>query len=115
MSLGDWLRWRVGRQNSGYEKLLIVGARWPVKIDLYLLKFPEGSEIPEHTDNTDSGRHFRLNIVLVRATKGGEFRCRSPIYESSRIKFFRPDLSPHAVEKVVKGTRYVLSLGWLRA
>lgn len=37
--------------------------------------------------------------------------CESPIYESARIKLFRPDVSKHAVSKVIKGNRYLLSIG----
>ncbi|MFC6977979.1 hypothetical protein [Microbulbifer taiwanensis] len=62
----------------------------------------------------NSGRHYRLNIVIKRAKSGGEFLCDSPIYESARIKLFRPDIAEHAVSEVQSGTRYVLSLGWVR-
>lgn len=27
---------------------------------------------------------------------------------------FRPDRSPHSVTRVIEGTRYVLSVGWVR-
>jgi len=30
------------------------------------------------------------------------------------VAFFRPDVSKHSVTKVEGGTRYVLSIGWLR-
>ncbi|WKE64039.1 2OG-Fe(II) oxygenase [Gallaecimonas kandeliae] len=107
-------RWQKGRQQSGYEKMLLAGATWPVKFDLYLLRFPEGCEVPPHRDAVQSGKHFRLNIVLKKAKEGGDFICQSPIYCSSRIKFFRPDLCGHSVSKVVSGNRYLLSLGWIR-
>jgi hypothetical protein len=38
----------------------------------------------------------------------------NPIYSSSRIKLFRPDQSEHSVTKVRGGSRYVLSIGWVR-
>lgn len=106
--------WDKGRQNTGYEKLLLLGARWPLPFDLYLLRFREGVHIPPHTDRVKSGKHYRLNIVLRKAKGGGEFICDSPIYENSRIKLFRPDTAEHSVSKVRSGTRYVLSLGWVR-
>ncbi|WP_308365795.1 MULTISPECIES: hypothetical protein [unclassified Microbulbifer] len=107
-------RWEKGRQNTGYEKLLLLAARWPIPFDLYLLRFREGICIPPHTDPVKSGRHYRLNIVVKKAKAGGEFLCDSPIYESPRIKYFHPDISEHSVSKVQSGTRYVLSLGWVR-
>ncbi|MBB6523650.1 2OG-Fe(II) oxygenase [Pseudoteredinibacter isoporae] len=107
-------KWQKGRQNSGYDKMLLCGSYWPLPFDVYLLRFPEGSEIPPHKDKVKSGRHYRLNIVLKQAERGGEFYCESPIYENARIKFFRPDLSEHSVSKVEKGNRYLLSLGWVR-
>lgn len=107
-------RWERGRQLSGYDKMLLCGAIWPLKFDMYLLKFPEGSEIPPHTDPVSNGQHFRLNIVLKNAVEGGEFICKDPIFETRRLKFFRPDVSEHQVSKIIKGNRYLLSIGWLR-
>lgn len=107
-------RWQRGRQQSGYDKMLLLYGRWPVPFDLYLLRFPEGSEIRPHTDPVSENRHFRLNVVILKAAQGGEFRCRNPIFESARIKLFRPDVSEHSVTKVIRGNRYVFSLGWLR-
>lgn len=82
--------------------------------DCYLLRFKVGSRIDEHTDPVDGRDHFRLNIIVKKAAAGGEFVCRNPIYESARLKLFRPDCSPHAVTRVEQGTRYVLSIGWVR-
>lgn len=107
-------RWEQGRQQSGYDKMLLAGARWPLKFDLYLLKFPTGSEIPPHTDPVTESRHYRLNIVLKNAIEGGEFICKDPIFETRRLKLFRPDVSEHQVTKIIKGQRLLLSLGWLR-
>jgi len=107
-------RWERGRQKSGYDKMLLCGAMWPIKFDTYLLKFPKGSEIAPHTDKVDSGKHYRLNIVLKSADIGGEFKCTNPIFETKRIKLFRPDVSEHQVSRVVKGSRYLLSIGWVK-
>ncbi|NKF49236.1 2OG-Fe(II) oxygenase [Shewanella sp. WXL01] len=107
-------RWQRGRQKTGYDKMLLCGALWPVKFDTYLLKFPQGSEVPPHTDKVKTGKHYRLNIVLKQAEVGGEFICANPIYNSKRIKLFRPDICEHQVSKVIKGNRYLLSIGWVR-
>lgn len=111
--LRDWFRWRSGRQATGYEKMLLLVNPFIVPFDFYLLRFREGAEIPEHTDPVSERRHYRLNIVVKNARAGGHFECRTPIYENSRIKLFRPDLSLHSVTRVDSGTRYVLSLGWV--
>ena len=111
--LSKLFRWEKGRQLSGYDKMLLLGSKWFIKFDVYLLRFKEGSEIKPHTDKVDNGKHYRLNIVLKQALKGGEFICSNPIYQSSRIKFFRPDTCEHSVTKVIRGNRYLLSIGWV--
>lgn len=106
-------RWQKGRQQSGYDKMLLAQSMWPLPFDLYILRFPQGAEIAPHTDPVSFGRHYRLNIVIKRAKVGGEFHCATPIYENARIKFFRPDACEHSVSKIEEGTRYVLSIGWV--
>ena len=113
-SIKDLFRWKQGRQKSGYHKMLLARAIWPIKFDLYLLKFPEGCELPPHQDEVDHGKHYRLNIVLKNAKEGGDFICKSPIYSNHRVYFFRSDISEHSVSKVITGNRYLLSLGWVR-
>ncbi|WP_394176992.1 2OG-Fe(II) oxygenase family protein [Thalassotalea litorea] len=112
--LSKLFRWERGRQKSGYDKMLLCGATWPITFDLYLLKFPLGSEIAPHTDKVDSGQHYRLNIVLKNADEGGVFSCENAIFQTRRIKLFRPDNSEHQVSKIKKGSRYLLSIGWVR-
>lgn len=90
------------------------GGLWPYPFDVYILIFREGQEIPPHVDKVDRGEHYRLNIVLKASESGGEFICRSPIFENRRIKYFRSDISEHAVSRVLKGSRYVLSIGWVK-
>lgn len=107
-------RWQRGRQASGYDKMLLLTGYWPLPFDMYLLRFPTGSEIPPHVDQVSSGRHFRLNLLLRRAKSGGEFICQDPLYQSRRIKYFRPDISQHSVSKVLAGSRLLLSIGWIR-
>lgn len=108
-----WLRWQKGRQASGYDKLLLARLKWPWAFDCYLLRFPEGSEVPAHKDEVQSGRHFRLNLILKKAAKGGEFLCDNCLIDRPRIKLFRPDLHEHAVSRIELGRRWVLSVGWL--
>lgn len=94
--------------------MLLATLPWPMVFDCYLLRFKQGSEIPPHTDQNDKGKHLRLNVILKQAKKGGEFICDETIYESKRIKLFRPDLHQHQVTRVIEGSRWVLSVGWLR-
>ncbi len=111
--LADLWRWRGGRQATGYEKCLLLALPWPIPCDLYLLRFRAGTVVPPHRDRVERGRHYRLNLILRAARRGGEFVCARPIYVSRRIKFFRPDLETHEVTRIEEGTRYVLSLGWV--
>lgn len=106
-------RWQRGRQGTGYDKMLLVTAPWPLPFDSYLIRYPEGSEIPPHTDPVQAGRHYRLNVVLRSPREGGEFVCADPIFATRRIKLFRPDACEHSVTRVVGGSRYVLSVGWV--
>jgi hypothetical protein len=106
-------RWQSGRQGSGYDKMLLLTAPWPVPFDSYLIRYPDGSGIPPHTDPVQHGRHYRLNIILKSPRSGGEFVCANPIYASARIKLFRPDQCEHSVTPVRGGSRYVLSIGWV--
>jgi hypothetical protein len=97
-------RWQRGRQGSGYDKMLLATAPWPIPFDSYLIRY---------TDPVTNGRHYRLNIVLKSPREGGEFVCASPIFQTRRIKLFRPDACEHSVTRVVGGSRYVLSVGWV--
>jgi hypothetical protein len=60
-------RWQKGRQNTGYDKMLVGDGLWPYPFDVYILRFREGQEIPPHVDKVDRGEHYRLNIVLKAA------------------------------------------------
>lgn len=112
--LSKVLRWQRGRQESGYDKMLLLQSMWPLPFDVYLLRFPTGSEIKPHVDRVASGAHYRLNLVIRRAKYGGEFICAKAIHDSPRIKIFRPDVCEHSVTQIESGTRYVLSVGWIR-
>ncbi len=85
-----------------------------MKFDVYLLRFPKGSGIASHVDTVGKGRHFRMNIILKKAKKGGHFRCGHCILDRPRLKVFRDDLYYHSVNRTKEGTRYALSIGWVR-
>ena len=106
-------RWQRGRQGTGYDKMLLLTGKWPLPFDSYLIRYPDGSEIPPHTDPVQSGRHYRLNIILKSPKSGGEFVCAKALFSTGRIKLFRPDLCEHSVTRVAGGSRYVFSLGWV--
>jgi hypothetical protein len=93
--------------------MLLLTATWPLPFDSYLIRYPEGSEIPPHTDPVLKGRHYRLNLILKSSRSGGEFICATPLFATNRIKFFRPDACEHSVTRVEGGSRYVLSFGWV--
>ncbi len=84
-------RWQRGRQQSGYDKMLLLQALWPLPFDIHILHFPDGSQIFPHTDAIALGQHYRCNIVVKRAKAGGNFICHAPIFATNRIKIFRPD------------------------
>ena len=107
------MKWIKGRQNSGYDKMRIILSSY-FKFDLYILRFNEGSYIDTHVDPVKAGKHFRLNIILKNAKKGGEFVCKNTIFRNSFINYFRPDIEEHGVTRIYRGTRYVLSIGWIK-
>ena len=49
---------------SGYDKMLLLQSMWPLPLDCYILKFPEGAEIAPHVDavkhtpNVEQDRRF---------------------------------------------------------
>ena len=98
-------QWEKGRQGTGYRKLLLArGHRW----DAWLLDYPVGVEVPEHTDGVSEGRHWRLNIRLF----GEDTFAGRAVFRRGRFVLFRPDVMPHAV-KPVKRRRMVLSFGFV--
>lgn len=106
-------QWEKGRQNSGYFKLKIMERLTPIPLDMYLLKYPQGSFIPPHKDPVTAGRHFRLNIILKKPKKGGVFYSEHTLINTSRIKLFNPDISTHSLSPIEEGQRWVLSIGWI--
>ena len=103
-----------GQARKGYEKMLLATASWPVAFDMYLLRFFTGHGVPPHKDEVNEGEHHRVNIILRNAKEGGKFICKDAIYESKWINYFRPDKSEHQVTEIIKGNRYVFSIGWIK-
>jgi hypothetical protein len=116
----NYFKWEAGRQGSGYDKMLLAAYFKPfvLQFDCYLLRFPLGSSINWHIDPvTPPLRYYRLNIFLKQPKKGGVFklaRQQKPIYGNRFLQLFRPDIQPHKVTTIEEGTRYVLSIGWVR-
>ena len=103
--------WEQGRQGTGYlKRLLLRGKTW----DLYLLKYPEGSYIPAHKDPVPGFEHHRINIVLIKPKAGGQFWMENIPETAKRFIYFRSDITTHGIKKIERGTRWVLSFGWIR-
>jgi hypothetical protein len=111
--LKTWFRWDEGRQKTGYDGFLLLLNPFFIPWHVVLLRFKLGAHIPPHKDVVKGKKHYRLNLIIWQAKKGGEFVCEKPIYQSKYLNFLRSDLSRHEVRKVEKGTRYVLSIGWV--
>ena len=107
-------RWQIGRQLSGYDKMLLLWSILPLPFDIYLIRYRVGSYIKPHIDQVEKGKHYRLNIVLKQSEIGGEFVCNDCIINTKRIKLFRPDVNEHSVTELKEGSRYILSIGWIK-
>jgi hypothetical protein len=111
-------RWADGRQGGGYRKLPLLRSRL-LRLDAYLLRFPEGSQARWHTDPSPVGwRHWRANLTLRPARDGGRFLWAASMGPRVRrlgpLTVFRPDVTPHALTRVERGSLWLLSVGWLR-
>ncbi|NRA76798.1 MAG: 2OG-Fe(II) oxygenase [Pseudoalteromonas sp.] len=110
------LNWISGRQGTGYYKLKIFESKL-LKMDCYILKYPYDSKIKKHNDPAPEGyKHHRINITLNSNYRGGHFvlyNGNNRLIEGKRIKYFRPDIQFHSVDRITSGRRYVLSIGWL--
>ena len=100
-----------GRQGGGYFKKLLFKTK---VMDCYLLEFPEGSEVPYHTDPVEGKRHYRINITLVKPETGGTvYYGGGEIFWLGPITLFRPDIYWHAMTKITSGRMLMLSIGWV--
>lgn len=108
-------KWQHGRLETGYEVMTLMSIKL-LKADCHILRYRVGASIPAHQDKVDPKyNHYRINVVLWPAKKGGELVCAKSLFRWGPINFFRPDEVIHAVTKVELGNRYVLSIGWIRA
>lgn len=100
-----------GRLNTGYFKLKLFEIG---RLDAFILKYPSGSYVGWHRDKAPDGfAHYRMNLILIPAIGGHFFIQGKAIIKSKFFNFFRADLYAHSVTTIKKGTRYVLSIGWL--
>ena len=114
----SWLRWQGGRQGGDYSKLLVAkSAR--LRFDLYVLRFPTGSQVKMHQDPAPEGfEHHRVNWTLRFARRGGltliECGDRKMRLEERRLYRFRPDTRKHLMPEVKEGEVLMVSFGWLK-
>lgn len=84
-------------------------------LSIYLVRYPEGHKVGPHVDMVSEGQLYKLNCVLVKPRRGGEFICEKNIFNLfGRLILFRPDLYQHQVSKIGHGSRWLLSLAFTR-
>lgn len=109
-TLALW-KWGNDIYDTGYRIFTIAYSR-KFGFDCYLFCYPTGSYIPKHKDPSKYGAQYRLNFELIKATKGGQFKCNNIIFSLfNRIYLFRADTEYHSVTTVEEGKRVVLSFG----
>jgi 2-oxoglutarate-Fe(II)-dependent oxygenase superfamily protein len=80
------------------------------RLNIYLVRYPEGHKVGPHVDMVSEGRLYKLNWVLAKPKAGGEFICDKNIFNLfGRLYLFRPDLYQHRVSKIERGNRWLLS------
>lgn len=80
------------------------------RLNIYLVRYPEGHRVGPHLDMISEGRLYKLNFVLIKPKEGGEFSCERNLCNLfGRIVLFRPDLHQHQVARIVRGNRWLLS------
>jgi hypothetical protein len=110
-------RWRFGRQGGGYSVLTLFSSK-RLRLDVHLIRMRQGDAVPWHIDPAPEGfKHFRFNFILRRPKLGGWFEARGPtdalLVRTSRAMLFRADTLEHRVTAIERGSRLVLSVGWL--
>lgn len=75
-----------------------------------LVTYPINHSVMNHVDNVQTGRYYKLNIILVQPKVGGVFKCQKCIINLfNRVYLFRPDKYEHSVTKIESGKRVLLS------
>ena len=104
--------WHKGRQIGDYEVMILCRNAF-IKFDAYFIRYKEGAYIPPHVDPVKTGKHYRLNMILWKANKGGDY-VGDYVWKWWRFILFRPDIHTHSVTKVESGVRFLFSIGWIR-
>lgn len=85
------------------------------RLNIYLVRYPEGHTVRPHIDMVSEGQLYKLNCVLVKPKTGGEFICEQNIFDLfGRIYLFRPDLYEHQISKIESGNRWLLSFALMK-
>lgn len=80
------------------------------RLNIYLVRYPQGHKVVPHIDMISGGRLYKLNCVLSKPKAGGEFVCEKNIFNLfGRVYLFRPDLYQHRVSRIELGNRWLLS------
>ncbi|MDX1800747.1 MAG: 2OG-Fe(II) oxygenase [Marinobacter sp.] len=81
------------------------------RLNVYLVRYPEGHKVSPHLDMIAQGRLYKLNCVLKKPRAGGRFLCeRTALNLFGRVILFRPDLHQHQVTRIESGNRWLLSV-----
>ena len=108
------LNWTSGRRDGGYKIIRLFESKF-FRCDSYLLYYQEGSSIAPHVDKVTEGKHYRINIELIKAKIGGQFILKGePYFKLWRAVCFSPNEQEHQVTKIEKGYRLVFSIGWIK-
>lgn len=124
--------WDRGRQETGYLKSAIdpddpfvagliarsLATLYPGPRhghDAWLLRYPEATSIPPHTDPAlrDGARHARLNAIIAAPPSGGVLALDDTLIElglGDAVVFY-PDRVQHQVSTVTGGERWIWSVG----
>lgn len=85
------------------------------RLNVYLVRYPEGHKVVPHVDMIAQGRLYKLNCVLKKPKAGGEFISEQNIFNLfGRLYLFRPDLYQHRVSRIERGSRWLLSFALTR-
>ena len=121
INLGKSMSLFLSRKTEAYDIARQSGIggliRWPFYSALFIsvINYPEGSVVEVHRDGGIDHQKmqpllgFNMNIVLKKATLGGEFVCPDAWVNSSRIKIFNGDRFNHHVTQIQKGGRIILA------
>ncbi len=80
------------------------------RLNVYLVRYPQGHRVVPHVDMVAEGRLYKLNLVVIKPRAGGHFLCERNLFNiRGRAYLFRPDLYQHQVSRIEKGNRWLLS------